>query len=105
MNNSLEQNNSTNNGMRRFEAALNDDTSEFINVSDIDDMTEICAHCNSMRFPGEAAGKCCSYGKTILPPLPELPPLMKSLITGHHPRSSHFMKNDKTRWLAIEHSV
>ena len=83
------------NGMRRFEAALNYDQSDFINVSDIGDLSEICTYCSSLRFPGEAAGMCCSYGKTMLPASPELPPLMKSLMTGHHPRSCHFMKNIK----------
>ena len=58
-------------------------------------MDVVCPHCSSIRFPGETPGICCSSGKINLPPLPELPQLLKSLVTGQHPRSSHFMKNVK----------
>jgi hypothetical protein len=71
---------------------------------DIGDMEILCSYCWAMIWYGERADKdrvgsrvvvslCCKKGKIKLPFMIELPPLLRHLFNGTHPRSGHFLSN------------
>jgi hypothetical protein len=59
----------------------------------IGQMTEVCSHCDALKWPGEAPGMCCSGGKVNVQSLRPLPEPMESLISGTTPTSKHFLEN------------
>ena len=38
----------------------------------------VCDYCDALLWPGETSSLCCNNGKTVLPPLPTLPPRLRS---------------------------
>ena len=61
---------------------------------DIGSMNKACPHCQALRFVGEKPGMCCSGG-TVFITSPELPNLLKNLMTCNHSLSRHFLDNCK----------
>ena len=60
-------------------------------------MNILCQHCNAKHFKAEKVANkknsfhdCCSHGEVILEPLPDPPPILKSLFDGTHEQSKHF---------------
>lgn len=64
---------------------------KYADDTNIGRMTEICQFCNALKWNGEANGMCCSAGKIRLDPILEPPEPLKSLLTGEHPLSKHFL--------------
>lgn len=59
----------------------------------IGEMTNVCPHCNAVKFTNETSGLCCASGKVKLEPLhPPAEPL-RALFDGVHPHSNEFLKN------------
>ncbi|CAF1558848.1 unnamed protein product [Rotaria magnacalcarata] len=56
-------------------------------------MTDVCAHCEAYKWPGEAPGMCCSNGKVKLSPLKPPPEPLESLMSGTTSESKHFLEN------------
>ena len=42
----------------------------------------VCDYCDALLWPGETSSLCCNHGKTVLPPLPTLPPRLERLFQG-----------------------
>lgn len=64
--------------------------------TDIGPMNVVCPHCGALKWKGERgnASMCCSDGKVRLPPLQELPELLRSLVVDStHVHSKHFLSN------------
>jgi len=71
---------------------------------DVGDMDAVCQRCNAMIWYGERAQRrsspptpdvsiCCMKGKITLPDMIEPPPLIRSLFSGSHTKSAHFIAN------------
>ena len=60
-------------------------------------LTGSCVHCGALSFRSEGSNggykKCCNGGRIVLPSVPDLPPLLESLLTNNHPKSLSFRKN------------
>lgn len=54
-------------------------------------MTVVCPHCYALKFPSETPGLCCMSGKVKLPPLPDPPEPLRSLIYDNTPQSRQFL--------------
>ena len=69
-----------------------------VDAIDIGELSEKCHYCNALFFKAERNThkmytKCCADGKVRLNSNHQLTPLMYSLLTGTHPKSSHFITN------------
>ncbi|KAJ8723199.1 hypothetical protein PYW08_003111 [Mythimna loreyi] len=60
---------------------------------DIGALEEVCAHCQARKWKGEPKGMCCASGKVRLECMQDPPDLLRVLLNGEHPKSSHFLKN------------
>ena len=60
---------------------------------DIGRMSVVCKWCGALKWVDETVGMCCSSGKTRLPAFKPIPDPLRSLITGDHPQSKHFLAN------------
>lgn len=62
-------------------------------------MDRVCPDCNAFFFQAEAVKgkytKCCNSGKTIIEPLPDVPPFLEHLLKGESEESKRFMKNSR----------
>lgn len=53
-------------------------------------MAVVCPHCGALKLPSETPGLCCMSGKVKLPPLPDPPEPLRSLIYDDIPQSRQF---------------
>ena len=51
---------------------------------DVGHMNTLCMYCGAKRFKGEKKSICCANGQVELPPLPEAPEPLKSLLRNRH---------------------
>ena len=56
---------------------------------------EPCEHCGAMLFPKESKGMCCSNGKFVLPPVPELPQQLQAMYDSSEPWAQQFRKDSR----------
>ena len=56
-------------------------------------MSSVCQYCKAFKYVNESIGLCCASGKVRLPLLLPPPEPLASLISGQHPRSTHFLQN------------
>ncbi|CAH0663696.1 unnamed protein product [Spodoptera exigua] len=56
-------------------------------------LEEVCAHCQARKWKGKPNGMCCASGKVRLDSMQDPPDLLRVLLNGEHPKSSHFLKN------------
>ena len=65
--------------------------------SDFGRLTRMCPQCSALHFAVErkrgAYKKCCRDGLVTLPPLGQMPALLKNLFGGDHPHSPEFRQN------------
>ena len=58
--------------------------------------SNLCQHCNAIRYPGEKESICCQKGKVILRRQPDFPPILNALSLGNDPRSKVYKKHIKS---------
>lgn len=88
---------------RRREAASNlnreafhyDETIDYSSLQcvNIGTLSNICQHCNAVKFPKEPPGLCCVNGKVRLPALAAPPEPLRTLLSGVGQESNHFLAN------------
>ena len=59
--------------------------------SNIGPMDTVCTFCQALKWRKESKGLCCSSGKVRLELIQEPPEPLKSLLTGQHEFSKHFL--------------
>ena len=66
---------------------------DYAAYSDVGSMSVLCRHCSALKWHDEPPGICCSNGKIKLKPLLPPPEPLKSLLSGNHPDSAHFLNS------------
>ena len=59
-------------------------------------MNNVCGHCQAKTFKKEVPGLCCSQGKVLPTPFPDLPPVLADLFSGSSPKSVQFLRHIRT---------
>ena len=66
--------------------------SYFVDINFCGYRNAVCKFCNALTWSSESSSICCYSGKTSLPPIPDPPDLLKSLLTSGDERGVVFRK-------------
>ena len=62
----------------------------------IGSMTEVCKHCDALKFPWETPSSCCGGGKIVLSPFPAPPEPLLELFISQSEDAQIFRKNARS---------